>query len=281
MKIWQSGLRVAVAAVIFTGSLTLVEAQSSSSSYKAVDFINPSASLTESGSYRLNDSIDYYGGVNVSSSYQECSGDFAVLSGCLSAVVPPPPPPPPPGGGSTGGSGAVNWDTPTCEDTGTCPVVTPPVDEPVPPVVKKPFKLPDIYEPVTVVEPEPEEIVVEPEKVESLLAGPVKMTAEEQKQIVKRIRIAADRLTVQILKNVAPEFCADLTCTETNLFKSAGRSQTKPGQVCSIYTFGGFRFLISCQDFVLVWLAVLLAAVIFSPIGIFVFRKKKTVRVKR
>ncbi len=264
--------RISLAAAIFLASLALANAQSSSASYKAVDFVNPEANISSSSGYKLNDSIDYYGGVNASPGYTECTGDFAVLSACGGTVTPPPPPPPA-GGGGGGGSGSINWGTPACSLTGDCPE-GPTVPEVVEkPPVKKPFKLPDIKEPATPVEPVTE--IEEPAPVSQL-------TEQQQQQIVQQVQAVGQQVGAEILKAVAPEICEDLTCSEVNLFRPAapGRRLGAEGAVCRIYTFGGYQITVSCQDALLVWLAIILLTIAPFPLGILVWRKKKVKKMK-
>ena len=249
---------------IFVASLTFAQAQSSSASYQAVDFLNAESSLSTSTSYALNDSIDYYGGVSGSSTYKECTGDFAVLGACGGAVTPPPPPPPPPpptptptGGGTIGAGGPypTHQDCNTIECQVNAPVVQPK------PVVKKPFKLPAIKEPVTeVLAPSAPEVV------------PSEETNEPRNMVeaLEKAKTAATGIGAKVIKSVVPVLCEDNTCSEVNLFGSALEKKNIPAaMVCSIYTFGGFEITMSCQDMTLVWLFITIMLVSPFPAGIF------------
>lgn len=255
-------MRAVVGGGIFVISLNLAGAQSSSPSYQAVDFLNPEASLSSSGSYMLDDSVDYYGGIHTSANYTECTGDFAVLSGCTPPVVPPPPPPPPPPGG--GGSGPTD----ICE-YGGCDI--PPVEEPPAEEIpeKKPFKLPDIKEPVAV--------VVEPDKVPEA-EPPVEVPVPEVLQtepVVETVRKATYIMGSELLRKVAPEYCYDLTCSSVNLFRPAAQEgRAGIGTSCPIYVFGSFIFHITCFERAMIWVVVGLVVIIFFQIGFPDVRRK-------
>jgi hypothetical protein len=149
----------------------------------------------------------------------------------------------------------------------------------IPPVVKKPFKLPDLKEPVKVTEPEKPVNVepVVPADLPKIAGGP--LTTAQQQTVIKRLQGAAGRVGVQILRSVAPEICEDLVCSEANLFKPLLKTSAPGVRTCSIYTFGGFRFLVSCQDLNLVWLAIALLTFTSFPVGVLVVRKRTKAKV--
>lgn len=251
------GLAMSIVAISFGAE---VMAESTSASYKAVDFINPEASLSTSTTYQLSDSIDYYGGINTSPSYQECTGDFAVLGGCKTPPLPPPPPAPPtppPGGG---GSGCT-----TC--TPNPPYVPPVVTPPVPPVkpVEKPFVLPKITEPgapvvvtppapvppVAPVRPAPDvpKVVANlPNEVVSLSGGG---SLEQQIKTVEE-----GKLIKVIVLNFS---CKDLQCPPGDQLR--GTAEGSGECFFKIYTFGGFVFIWSCQDAWMLWLLFVLLCI--------------------
>jgi hypothetical protein len=261
-KKWQ----LVLLGVIMVASVRTVLAQSSSASYQAVDFVNPSASLSTSGSYQLNDSIDYYGGIHSSSGYTECTGDFAVLSDCGQLVTPPPPPPPPPGGGGGGsgcfsgcsGSGHVDtFGNPPSEgeEDEENPVVEPPVDTVKP---KKPFVLPNIKEPLPLVEKP------------VLQVKPV--IIQEEKPSVREIVKLIEDVETKVVELVASKLnCEDLVCLQTNLLRPAAKNSF--GETCKVYAFGGFGFVVDCQLLVLLWMVVGLSGLFVIPLGIKRYRK--------
>jgi len=116
-----------------------VNALGTSASYGVVDFLNTESTLTTSPTYKLNDSVDYYGGVSTSANYQECTGDFAVLQACKSAIsggqgpAPIPVLPPSVGVGGIGVGGPYGQ--------GPSPVV--PTPTPLPAPTPKPTPVPD------------------------------------------------------------------------------------------------------------------------------------------
>ena len=266
----KSVLRMLGAVLIFGGSLAYVMAQSSSSSYQAVDFLNPEASLSSSGSYKLNDSIGSYGGVNQSTGYTECTGDFATLSPCGAKVTPPTPPTPPVEPPAIGAGGDFpdhqDCNQPNCINNNP----TPPVEEPP----QKPFVLPGITEPVThpaaPVEVKP---TVTPAKLVPVVTPPVQPT---RPVIV---------ITPPVVHTVAPEvatpaagvLCEDVACSEGTLLRpSAGVKPASAGPACQLYVFGGYQFDLNCSDAALVFLAVLFS--VFGLSGI-TFRFDRMVKV--
>lgn len=263
-KIWQIVLLIPA---ILAVSGQIVFAESSSASYKAVDFVNPEASLSTSGSYKLNDSVDYYGGIHSSAGYTECTGDFAVLSNCGQVVVTPPTPPAPPSGGGGGGgctsgcSGAGDVET-----FGKPPSSNPPVDEsPTPIIPKKPFVLPNIKEPI----PKPVEpsVIVKPVEVKEVIV-PVIKDADSQD-----VSVLIKNVESEVVNIIAPKLnCEDLVCLESNLLRPAAK-KTQPA-ICKVYSFGGFGFDIDCQNLLMIWLVLGLSALFVMPFGVHIYRKK-------
>jgi hypothetical protein len=264
--------------LIFAGSLAFAAAQSISPSYQAVDFINPEASTSSSAGYILNDSIDYYGGVNGSTNYVECTGDFAVLGSCGDVVAPPPPPPPPPppsgggGSGGSGGSGTVHWPDIPVTEPGTEPVIEPETKPEIP--VKKPWKLPDIQEPVQTVEVPAQPVIRERTPV----AQVVEPAKQQQLQVkaIREVQGTIKKVGSDVLRSVAPELCEDLTCGEVSFFGRPAAKVSKPvsaAGLCQIYTFGGFLIRMNCQDIALVWLAIAIMLIAPFPVGLLAWKK--------
>lgn len=264
-KIQQVLFRAFIGGVIFWASFGVVGAQSSSTNYKAVDFINSEAGLSTSSNYKLNDSIDYYGGVHTSSSYVECTGDFAVLSEC-SAVSPSPPPPPPP-----------SPVDPLDDSFGGCldclhepefPEEPPKEPSSVEPDV--PFILPAIEEPLPLSdEPKPEVVPDIPSVVVSVKKPVTRKPVTREPVLI---------LPQEHLHSVAPEYCFDLTCSEANLLRPV-EVDTYEG-VCRIYSFGGFGYNINCSDYYMIWLGLLFFVIGMFPIGIQAVRVKRKKRKK-
>lgn len=240
-KIWLGITRIGLAAGIFVTSVMWASAQSTSTNYKAVDFVNPEGSLSASSSYKLNDSIDYYGGVNASTSYVECTGDHAVLSACGSTVTPPPPPPPPGGGG--GGIGA-GGDHPDHQDCNKLDCITeddePPVEvEPEKPI--KPFVLPNIKEPVALA-PVVQPPIVEPARVTPALVNKV-----------------IEKVIEEVLPN--EPLCQDLICAQASILIAQGEKLRGAAEnVCTVYTYGGFAFRGGCENIVFFWVTSIVIA---------------------
>lgn len=245
-KIWLGMARITVAAGLFVTSVMWASAQSTSTSYKAVDFINPEGSLSGSSSYKLNDSIDYYGGINASTSYIECTGDHAVLSACGGTVTPPPPPPPGGGGGGIGAGG----DHPDHQDCNKIDCIDdePPVEEDTPPVEEppvKPFVLPNIKEPSA---PKP---VIEAPK-------PVVETAKVTPALINKV---IEKVIEEVLPN--EPLCQDLICAQASMLIAQGEKLRGAAEnVCTVYTYGGFAFRGGCQDIVFFWVAAITIAIL-------------------
>ncbi|MCC7432476.1 hypothetical protein IT412_03030 [Candidatus Peregrinibacteria bacterium] len=261
LKFWQLMLLIP-AMLAISGQIVL--AQSSSASYKAVDFVNPEASLSSSNSYQLNDSVDYYGGIHSSAGYTECTGDFAVLSNCGQLVVTPPTqptPPNPPGGGGGGGCTSGCSGAGDVETFGKPPSSNPPVGEPPTPVIpKKPFVLPNIKEPI----PQPvEPIVVKPVEVKEVIKD---ISSKDVAALIKNVES-------EVVNIIAPKLnCEDLVCLESNLLRPAAK-KAQPA-ICKVYSFGGFGFDIDCQNLLMIWLVLGLSAMFVMPFGFHVYRKK-------
>lgn len=258
-KIRQVLCRALIGGLIFVASFSIACAQSSSTNYNAVDFLNAESSLSSSSNYQLDDSIDYYGGVNSSSSYNECTGDFAVLGPCSASATPPTPPPPPP--------------LPPDDPFGWCPECLhgpefpedPPEEEPTPPIEPDfSFILPGIEEPQPI--PEEPEIVPEPEVVPEPTPVMIPAVPAEKESILI--------LPQEALHTVAPEYCYDLTCSEANLLRPAAKVVESYEGVCRIYSFGGFGYNINCSDYYIIWLGVLFFVIGMFPISIQVVRRK-------
>lgn len=284
-KIWlgvavKGALRVLGAGVIFVGSLAWVSAQSSSTSYKAVDFLNPEANLSSSGSYKLSDSVGPYGGVNHSTGYTECTGDFATLSACEAIIIPPTPPTPPPipptspvvPPSGAGGDHPAHQDCNTVDCLNNPPVVPPIVPPVVVEPVKKPFKLPVINEPVAPVVGNvpgtnpvtaPVTVGLTPQQIAAVINPPGVNPAAGQ---------AGQPVQPEVLKSAASVLCEDLACSEVSLRPSAaaGLNQLAAGLACQLYLFGGYQFNMNCSDvslvFVAIGLGVLgLSGIVFHP----------------
>lgn len=270
-------LRVLGAGLIFVGSLAWASAQSSSASYKAVDFLNSEATLTtSSASYKLSDSVDYYGGITktATSQIQQCTGDYAVLSACRQTAGTPPPPPPVPVPTPTPEIGGSGGDHPSHTDCNSVdcinnPPATPPVEQPP---VKPPFKIPNITEPVPgpvvpavpVVKP----VVNKPVPVST--TTPVPTIPAGSPILIKSGPAVAISVNPQALKPAASPLCEDLACSETNLLRPSAASKllskVPAGPVCPLYLFGGYQFNLSCSDSTLVLIAVALSVLGLSGI---------------
>lgn len=279
-------MAVPLMALMLVASSFVMEAsaESTSSSYKAEDFVNPQASLSSSGSYELHDSIDYYGGVDTSVSYQQCTGDFAVLEGCGTYTAPPviPPVVTPPGGGI--GAGGDHPDHQDCnqidclDDEPTDP--TEPTIPENPTTPDKPFELPNIGEPsgqpvppVNVpVNPKPTKpVVVTPPKNNNVDNSGAKPVAPNGNGGIKDIiKDAGNAVVTAVTQDL---LCKDLQCVETTLLRG---SALKPAglvpAMCYIYTFGGFEITWACQDSLMAWLIIILLCLFVLPIAL--LRKK-------
>ncbi len=252
---------MAVAAGLFVASVMWASAQSTSTSYKAVDFVNPEGSLSASSSYKLNDSVDYYGGINASSNYIECTGDHAVLSACGSTVAPPPPPGGGGGGGGGGGIGA-GGDHPDHQDCNKLDCITdePPIEEEEPPV-KPPFQLPNIEEPLAV-PVRPAAPVVEVSK-------PVVKPAEVTPALVNKV---IEKVIEEVLPN--EPLCQDLICAQASMLIAQGEKLRGAAEnICTVYTYGGFAFRGGCENIVFFWVTSIVIAIL-GAVG-------ETVRSKR
>jgi hypothetical protein len=265
-KIW---LDLGFGLSLFLGvglNVGLVYGQSSSPSYKAVDFLNSEASLSSSGSYKLNDSIDYYGGVHQSSSYHECTGDFAVLGNCGGTVTPPPPPP----SSGPGGAGTTSTVLDCSKTLGGCTTTTTPTE---PTVEKPPFKLPDIKEPVASAEPIQPVKTTTPAKYVKPVTVIKPAEISTGTPILPEIKPAAIEQWVSDVKPVAAEVsCEELTCTQTAVVRPAAAEknnlQKQNPAACTIYVYGGFEVASPCDVTVFVWMLAVLGSLYVLPVQI-------------
>lgn len=145
------------------------------------------------------------------------------------------------------------------------------VEEPVEPE-QKPFRLPDIEEPIPLAIPVVEgeiEVVTIPLAEEVLPEAEPVGTGETLLQQAGRVSVLAG---TEMIRKVAPDYCEDLTCSQVDLFRPAAPLVAAVGW-CHFYTFGGYMFVIDCAEVWLIFLALLLLLLAPFPFGIWYVHK--------
>lgn len=281
--IWQNLSRGFLFAILLLGSSGVTLAQSSSANYQAVDFINAESSLSSSGSYQLNDSLDYYGGTTNSTNYKECTGDQAVLSDCSFAItIPPIPPAPTPtpsaggGGGALVGAGSIYYSHEDCnqvdclndevpaEGTSSGTETSEPPDSEGPSVQPDQpiFKLPGIKEPAGTkpVESLKSASIDLKSKSEEEVAEIVGQVNTETEQFYQTVAVISQQIGIEIFKNVGLLWCEDLTCNQLK----ASAPMERLSEACQIFAFGGYQFSLNCLDWVVMWLLIGLVVIVIG-----------------
>ena len=252
-------LNVLMLCAVLVPSVAL--ALGSSADYQVVDFLNSEARQSGSLNYQLNGSVDYYGGVSTSKNYQACTGDFAVLQGCLPEANAAGG-----GGGGGGGTGAGSNYPEHTDCTGVDCVTNNP----------SPHTILDITPGTTVPSSGTSPVL-------NFQTG-VTETSVSNVAVLKRVSSAATTLAVKMVEGLV---CKINVCTESNFIGQpvsnanvaacydVGATSESSGQA---FLYGSFAYIENCRDFYWLGLFALLLVILimFMPIN-----KKLKDRLKR
>ncbi len=300
IRIWRWLMPVMAMLIVAVSCGVEALAESSSASYKAVDFVTSQSELSKSPSYGLSDSLDYSGGSARSVNYQESSLDSAVYAGEVSAEAPVLPVviPVDGGGGSvdTAGSAGSAGSAPTTTSTGI-ESVSPAVDIVFPDssFLSTPKDVPSMsispsvsFTPPEVSLDNPLSLVVaagvqkeisKSKSVPAKITGPKDLAArtaaissskskslKTTKKLHQNVSLKKQVSDIEngIIKFISPgSDCDNFGCLTEDVLHGAADTVW----YCKVYTFGGFTLEWDCQSPQMAWLLIPVFLPFVLPVG--------------
>ncbi|MBD3270886.1 hypothetical protein GF376_05160 [Candidatus Peregrinibacteria bacterium] len=286
--------------VVFANSSVL--AQSGSSNFQIVDFVNSESELGESAAYQIEGSLDYYGGVSNNDDYVECTGNFAVMSDCGFPEKNDDNNNDDNGGSgsggsrggsaSTGGSGGA-YIAPGCLLGDPCSEISDDeeiVEEEDEVEEKKDEEIEDdVSEDFIEVEKEDENKPIQQrnvtdietiEKSEIDLPLPLQITDKSIVDVEPSIEINEANQSIKVEEfqlveidqlrsapTVIEVICEEEVCYE---LRGVAERNNQNKSICKIYSFGAYQFPIDCNGYILIAIILLIGA-----LGIFATSLKK------